>query len=637
MSLVKQLWLALTLLMGATFCTSLAIHAHFLRDYLQQQLQVKNIDNAHSLALTLTQMDKDPAAIELLVSAQFDIGHYRFIRITSPAGQPLVERSWQGQQTEEVPGWFVKLIPIRAEAGQAQIQDGWKQYGTLSLASQEQYVYRSLWDSTRELLAWFLLGGLAAGALGTLVLRLVTRPLLDIVAQAQALSQRRFQTMAEPRTPELRAVSRAMNDMVARLKASVAEEAERLEALRERLNRDSVSGLASREGFLSQLREFLDAAQPQAPGQLALVELCGLDRLNARLGHQRVDQLIGSLGQALEDGRHEHAGRLKGGEFAVICPGDGPPATTAQALHARLLRDWLPQWQADSPDLFHLAVVPCLRHESAGALLARADQALAQARAKGPNSWHAADDGGPALPAGQWRRLLGEAPTTGQLSLDCRPVVETGSGRLLHHEAMLRLQPAPGSPSLAAAEFMPVAAQLDLSAPLDLALLRLALERLRVLPDGLALRLAPETIADLGSRHQLLALLQQQPGLCPRLLFELPEYGVWHHFDAFRDLAQRLQALGCRVGLAHFGRSLLGSERLAGLGLDYVRLDPACLGDLGRQPASQEFLTGLCAMAHDLGLRVIAPGVADAAMLPLLGQLGFDGVAGTGPGGPATG
>ena len=96
MSLTKQLWLAIGLVMALAFGGSMLVSVLSARHYLQQQLQVKNIDNATSLALALSQLDKDPVTVELQVAAQFDAGHYRFIRIVSPTGQTLVERSRPG-------------------------------------------------------------------------------------------------------------------------------------------------------------------------------------------------------------------------------------------------------------------------------------------------------------------------------------------------------------------------------------------------------------------------------------------------------------------------------------------------------------------------------------------------------------
>ena len=207
MSLIKQLWIAIIVVMTIAFGGSMVVSVLSARHYLEQQLQVKNIDNATALALSLSQLPKDPVTVELQVATQFDAGHYRFIRIVSPTGQTVVERVFTGQ-LQGAPAWFARLIPIRAVPGQALIQDGWKQYGTLTLASHEQYVYKSLWDGTLELLLWFVLGSVITGIAGTLAIRFITRPLGDVVGQAEAIAERRFLRIAEPRTPELRSVVR---------------------------------------------------------------------------------------------------------------------------------------------------------------------------------------------------------------------------------------------------------------------------------------------------------------------------------------------------------------------------------------------------------------------------------------------
>jgi diguanylate cyclase (GGDEF)-like protein len=583
-------------------------------------------------------MDKDPATLELQVAAQFDAGHYRFIRVTSPTGEVLAERTYEGQ-LEGAPQWFANVIPIHAQPGTALIQDGWKQFGTLTLASHDQYVYQTLWNGTLELLLWFVAGSLVAGGVGTLAIRIITRPLNDVVGQAQAIAERRFLTVGEPRTPEFRAVTRAMNGMVERLKAMFAEEAARLDALHNRVNRDAVTGLATRDYFLSHLREVLTGEQYGSVGSLVMVRLAHLNELNAKLGHQRADALLRGLGQVLLESNAEHegqrAGRVKGGEFAVILPTDASPTAAAQKIMASLQQSWLPQWEAEFPDLFHLAAVRYERNQSVGDLLTRADQALAQARAKGPNSSHAVEEGAAkvTIPAERWRTLLTEAVKGGQLSLAYFPVVRGAPGhQALHQEGMIRLQMDASGQLLSAGDFMPMAASLNLTAPIDLGVVRLAIEHLQNVSGDVAVNLSAETIADFGFRNQLIQLLQSFPALCSRLLFEVPEYGVFRQFDAFRDLTRSLKALGCRVGIEFFGQRFAESSKLADLGLDYIKVHPSFVRGISENTGNQEFLKGLCSMARALGIVVIAQGVENASDLPLLAQLGFDGATGPGVG-----
>lgn len=74
MSLIKQLWLSIIIMMLLAFGGSFIVTVVFSKHYLQEQLQTKNMDNATSLALSISQMEKDPVAIDLLLSAQFEIG-----------------------------------------------------------------------------------------------------------------------------------------------------------------------------------------------------------------------------------------------------------------------------------------------------------------------------------------------------------------------------------------------------------------------------------------------------------------------------------------------------------------------------------------------------------------------------------
>jgi len=635
MSLIKQLWIAIALVMTVAFGGSMIVSVLSARHYLEQQLQVKNIDNATALALSLSQLPKDPVMVELQVAAQFDAGHYRFIRITSPTGKTLVERI--GPSTlQGVPGWFVKLFPIHSTPGQALVQDNWIQYGTLTLASQEIYAYQSLWDGSIELLLWFLLGAAVTGVAGTLLMRIITRPLGQVVDQAQAIAERRFLTIAEPRTPELKSVARAMNEMVDRLKTMFSEEAARLEALRRKVNRDAVTGLSSREYFLSHLREALQGDQFGSSGSLVLVRLPDLNELNTRLGRQQADTLLKDVGSELYNSGTGHigqrAGRVKGAEFAIICPTFASAADAARDIHQRLMQNVLPKWSDRVPELFQLSAVRYHRDQAMGELLSRADETLARAASIGPNSWQAVEDEQTkaALPAEQWRTLLTEAVTGGHLALSFFPVMSGDGASTLHLEGMLRLQMDSQGTLMTAGDFMPMAAQLNLTAPIDLGVVKLAIEHLRNSAGDIAVNLSAEALADFHFRNDIMQLLKSYPEVCKRLLFEVPEYGAFRQIEAFRELARELKQLGCRVGIEYFGQRFADSHQLAGLGLDYIKVHPSYIRDIATNEGNQEFLKGLCKVAHAIGIIVLALGVQNKADLPLLASLGFDGA--TGPG-----
>jgi EAL domain-containing protein (putative c-di-GMP-specific phosphodiesterase class I) len=281
-------------------------------------------------------------------------------------------------------------------------------------------------------------------------------------------------------------------------------------------------------------------------------------------------------------------------------------------------------------DLFHIAVVAYRRGDAMDALLSNADSALAAAEGKGPNQSHASEH--TALPplatsSEAWRSLLANALSEQRLKLVDFPVL-SASGEAIHQESAIRLQARVDGPWLPAGDFMPMAERLKLTADLDLQVIHLALSGLRTSRGDIAVNFSADTIADWGFRNKLVDLLGGQPALCKRLWVEVPEHGVFRQLEAFRDLCRTLKGLGCRVGVEHFGHRFGEIAKLSDLGLDYLKVDGSFIHDIHVNTGNQEFLKGLCKMAHSIGVTVIAEGVRSTDELAVLAGLGFDGVTG---------
>jgi len=631
MSLMRQLWLAVIISTVMAFAGSLLVSIWSAQAYLTQQLERKNGDVANSLALSMTQQDKDPVTIELQVTALFDTGYYQLISVADPFGKVISQRI-QDKSDTNVPSWFIKSFPISSKPGLAQVSDGWKQYGTVKVISHTQFAYQALWEQTGKLLLWFFLGGSCVGMLGMLGLRTIGRSLNDVVNQAGAIAERRFITITEPRTPELRALAHAMNGMVERVRQMFNEAAARLEELLRRVNYDQLTGLPNRDYFMAHFKEQLASRETVSYGVLAVMRLPDLDTINEALGHARTDQLLKEIGQIFTDFSRQHegalSGRIKAGDIAVILPGESDPHDVSQ----RLVRIFDAQLVAKWPgltDIYHLGVVFFERGNSVGDILSRVDQALALAEGKGANTSHAieGDVQMNAIPGEQWRTLLTQAVNAGNVKLVFYPVIKN-VGVILHQEGVARLQTEPGKPLMAAGDFMPIAAHLNLTALIDLEVIRLAILHLSTIVEDVAVNLSAKTISNWTFRTDLLKLLRGNPELCPRLWFEVTEYGAFKHLDAFKDICLALKDFGCHVGIEQFGQRLSESQKLIELGLDYVKIHSGLVDGIETNEGNQEFLNRFCGIAHAVGVVVIAVGVKSETELSILKLLGVDGVTG---------
>lgn len=634
MSLIKQLWIAVAIVMALAFGASFVLSTVAAQRYLEQQLQIKNMDNAAALALSMSQMRMadDPVTVELLLSAQFDSGHYRFIRLVDPHGKVLFERNSPALSTG-IPDWFQRLVSLRSSPGTAQVQNGWQQYGTLIVQSHDRFAYESLWGEMLELLLWFSGGALLIGITGSLALRRLTRPLQAVVGQAEAIGERRFITTPEPQTRELRTVVRAMNGLSNRVRTMLAEETARLESLRRQVEHDALTGLVLRAPFLRRISSVLARDDASAAGVLVLARITHLAEMNRTLGRAATDQLLRRIGERLaafcEEESEWTAGRLNGADFALLAPGHHVTlelaSKVANALHLAIDE---PGWTEER--LVPIGATAMEPGESLSQLLSRTDAALIAAERGDAAMVQVADRQGQARQVNtvaSWREVLGEALDGSGLRLARYPVVDAG-GALLHFETPVRLLIK--EQWLEAGSVLPWAARLGLMPRLDGMVVDTALRDIAARNEPLGVNISPEALCDTVFRSELIRKLQETPQLASLLWLEIAETGAIRHVEEFRGLCRALKPLGVRIGLEHVGHRFSRIGDLHDLGLDYVKIDASLVRDIQANPGSQAYLRGLCMIAHSIGLAVIAEGVLNGEEKDCLLGLGMDGL--TGPG-----
>lgn len=633
MSMYRQLWLAIIVSTLLALAGSLVASLLSARTYLGSQLSIKNTDNATALALSLSQGNPDEVIVELVVSSLFDRGHYAVIRVTDPLGKVMVEKVTTDAELD-APAWFAHALPIRAEPGIAQINSGWKQFGTVTLVSHSRFAYGALWKSAYEMVLALAVAGLVGGYLGTLVLRRLKGPLDSVIEQARAITLRRFVTIEEPKVPELRQLAVAMNTTVGRLKSMFDEEADRLDAVRREANCDTLTGLANRTYFLARLRETV-AADDSTGGTVFIARLANLGSVNQTLGRQATDELLRSYGAVLTETAARYpdamAARLNGADFALLMP-----ARTARQEVAEELLGALSQTAAaflpDQPSTW-LGCGHFPRGIDTATILAQVDNAIATLEIEGRNGLRMVDmrqgDDAPRS-SDEWAKIIRRALEQRWVRLVSFPVV-TLSGTLVHRECPLRLMFDENGEWQPAGRFLPVAERLRLTPQLDLAAVALGLDELEAKPAlaGLAINLSASSLELPQFRAELVQLLKRRPGT-RRLWLEVAESGMLAHFDSFKALCADLRDLGCKLGIEHFGRQFSEIGRLHDLGLDYLKVDASFVRGLESNLGNQAFLKGLSTIAHGIGLQVIAEGVTSQTELQVLAKLGFDGA--TGPG-----
>jgi EAL domain-containing protein (putative c-di-GMP-specific phosphodiesterase class I) len=221
----------------------------------------------------------------------------------------------------------------------------------------------------------------------------------------------------------------------------------------------------------------------------------------------------------------------------------------------------------------------------------------------------------------------------GQLVVHLQPQVALGGRRVVGAEALVRWQ-HPVRGLLSPAELLPAADQAGLLRPLTDTVLELALgaaagwwPRRRV---PVSVNLSAANVTDLDLPAKVAAALDRH-GLPPAALtLELVEDTLMADPERGRAVLGALRRLGLRTSIDDYGTGYSSLAYLRTLPADELKLDRSLTADVAADRRAAAIVKHTVALAHDLGLSLVAEGVEDEATGAALAALGCDVVQGFG-------
>jgi EAL domain-containing protein (putative c-di-GMP-specific phosphodiesterase class I) len=213
----------------------------------------------------------------------------------------------------------------------------------------------------------------------------------------------------------------------------------------------------------------------------------------------------------------------------------------------------------------------------------------------------------------------------GELSLAYQPVFRVSDNALVGAEALLRWK-HPEHGTIAPSVFIDVAEQSGLIETLGPQVLRAACEdavgwaanRGDRDPLFVSVNLSPRQLRS-GDLPQLVANVLRDTGLHPRQLhLELTETAVLGDETLASAMLSQLRATGVQVWLDDFGTGFSGLSHLRRVPVDGVKIDRSFVADILRDPDDLALTTAIIAMAHSLGIIVVAEGVEREGQYQLL-------------------
>ena len=416
----------------------------------------------------------------------------------------------------------------------------------------------------------------------------------------------------------------------------ITERVEVAAQLEEKAFHDELTGLPNRSLLLERLADALHRASRH--DRMVGVLFLDLDRfkvVNDSLGHSVGDELLSETARRLEQTIRpdDTVARLGGDEFVVVI---GNMIRTTDALvAAERVRSAVAQpvtlGNESTVVTTSVGIAIAFGDESPAELLQDADTAMYRAKEGGRDRAEMFDDHlrAQAVRRHSVEQTLRSALENKRIEVHFQPVVRISDGSVVGAEALARIR-TPEGELLQPVEFIDVAEDSGLIADLGSQVLTLAFQRVARWsknanrPFSMAVNVSARQLADPAFPALVGEALKANNLEPEQVALEFTESALIAANPVTEQVLGQLTELGIRMGLDDFGTGFSSMTYLKRFPINFLKIDRTFVAGLDSNDDDTAIVTGTVALAHSLGLQVVAEGVETEPQLQQLQKLQCD-------------
>ena len=402
---------------------------------------------------------------------------------------------------------------------------------------------------------------------------------------------------------------------------------------------DTLTGLANRFSLHQRLEQAVALARRDGRGLAVLfIDLDRFKAINDSLGHPMGDRLLIEVGQRLRGSVRESdaVARFGGDEFVIVMTdlqeaNVGQISSLASKILRRLSRAYnIAGRELHSTPSIGISVFP-EDGDDVDTLLKNADMAMYHAKSLGRANFQfftpAMNEA--AAERAELESALRRAIETRQFLLHFQPQIDALSGRTQCVEALVRWQ-HPDRGLVPPAKFIPLAEDTGMIEGVGRWVLDAACRQLWWLRSHgwPGVRMAVNLSARQLKQDDLIPWIEQLLAVhgipASELELEITESVAMENPEATIDILRRLRDLGVTLAIDDFGTGYSSLAYLKLLPIQRLKLDRSFVRDIESDHNDAIICSATIALAHSLGLEVVAEGVETEAQYAFLRYLGCD-------------
>jgi EAL domain-containing protein (putative c-di-GMP-specific phosphodiesterase class I)/GGDEF domain-containing protein len=378
------------------------------------------------------------------------------------------------------------------------------------------------------------------------------------------------------------------------------------------------------------IEQFLRQGQQNRLAGLLLGQLDAFNRIATTFGHERCEAFCAGYSDRLREILPPRTPiiRLSERRFAILVDCDSMSKVMDVAVE--LTEDNPPQLEVAGDHFLvdltlGIAVFPS-HADDAATLFRRAELALKEAREK-ELSFDIYRPDATQQQAALWKfeSELQSAVARGQLEVYFQPKVELASHRVCGVEALVRWRTESGN-FVPASDFIPLAESNGAIVPLtwlvfDRIIAQLSDWKTIPAPFSVAVNVSPQILANAEFSPRVKALKTALDERDMRLTIELTEDSLVQSDASSLASIERLRKLGVDLAIDDFGKGYSSLTYLKQIPAAEIKIDKRFIGTVAVDETDRQIVKTVIALAHALGMRVVAEGVDSAEAIATIAEL----------------
>lgn len=401
---------------------------------------------------------------------------------------------------------------------------------------------------------------------------------------------------------------------------------------------DVLTHLPNRELAVDRIKQAIVHARrhPETIMAILFVDIDHFKYVNDTFGHNVGDQLLQNISERLRQCLREidTVARIGGDEFMILLTDISDPQDAATVAH-KIIQTLSTPYTLEGHEIFAgcsigISVFP-EDADNIEDLMRHADTAMYHAKNNGRNhfKFFTANLNVMACRHAELEQALRRAIQGNEFELHYQPKIDLQTGAISGVEALVRWN-SPSLGKVPPSEFIPIAEDVGLIIPIGEWILKTACQQCKIWGQmgfediHVAVNISARQFVHKGFTSQLIEIVQGNRLPEQMLELEVTENMMMQDMDHVIQVLHEIHDAGINISIDDFGTGYSSLNYLKRFPISTLKIDQGFVSDIMSDSNDAEIVKAIIAMAHNLGLKVVAEGVETQEQLTFLEESACD-------------